>query len=170
MGEPGANLLPDQTAVAETHAGVPPTGSPQIEGPRWALRRPRRSARITPNSRVTQGYAVYGFRANDACASSRFRKQVFLPVQLASLLERQISTRCLKRSLDHRRVEACSPTRQVDRLLRKAREQSVIERIVLVGDQGQHPRDSKRDGPVYQMQEAGMLVGPARYNSPPARS
>ncbi len=48
------------------------------------------------------------------------------------------------------------PTRQVNRLLRKAREQSVA-RIVFVGDQGQH-HAIEAGRPVYQMQQAGMLV------------
>jgi conjugative relaxase-like TrwC/TraI family protein len=48
------------------------------------------------------------------------------------------------------------PTRQVNRLLHKAREDGV-ERIIFVGDQRQH-HAIEAGRPIYQIQEAGMLV------------
>jgi ATP-dependent exoDNAse (exonuclease V) alpha subunit len=48
------------------------------------------------------------------------------------------------------------PTRQVNRLLHKAREEGV-ERVIFVGDQRQH-HAIEAGRPIFQMQEAGMAV------------
>ena len=48
------------------------------------------------------------------------------------------------------------PTRQVNRLLHKARDESVA-RVVFVGDQRQH-HAIEAGRPIFQMQEAGMLI------------
>jgi conjugative relaxase-like TrwC/TraI family protein len=145
------NLLPDQTAVAElTLASTDWITS--IEGRAGAAKTTTVGA--IREFAVNQGYAVYGFAPTTRAVKSLSEAGVSAST-VASLLERQSARDA---SIEVWIIDESSllPTRQVNRLLRKAREQSV-ERIVVVGDQGQH-HAIEAGRPVYQMQEAGMLV------------
>jgi ATP-dependent exoDNAse (exonuclease V) alpha subunit len=145
------NLLSDQTAVAErTLASSDWITS--IEGRAGAAKTTTVGA--IREFAVTQGYAVYGFAPTTRAVKSLSEAGVSAST-VASLLERQ-SARDASSEVWIIDESSLLPTRQVNRLLRKAREQSV-ERIVLVGDQGQH-HAIEAGRPVYQMQEAGMLV------------
>ena len=145
------NLLPDQTAVAElTLASTDWITS--IEGRAGAAKTTTVGA--IREFAVNQGYAVYGFAPTTRAVKSLSEAGVSAST-VASLLERQ-SARDASSEVWIIDESSLLPTRQVNRLLRKAREQSV-ERIVLVGDQGQH-HAIEAGRPIYQMQEAGMLV------------
>ena len=145
------NLLPDQTAVAElTLASTDWITS--IEGRAGAAKTTTVGAIC--EFAVNQGYAVYGFAPTTRAVKSLSEAGVSAST-VASLLERQ-SARDASSEVWIIDESSLLPTRQVNRLFRKAREQSV-ERIVLVGDQGQH-HAIEAGRPVYQMQEAGMLV------------
>ena len=150
MGEP-TQLLTDQTAVAElTLASTDWITS--IEGRAGA-------AKTTTVGAIREfaedhGYAVYGFAPTTRAVKSLSEAGVSAST-VASLLESQ-SARDASNEIWIVDESSLLPTRQVNRLLRKAREQSV-ERIVFVGDQRQH-HAIEAGRPVYQMQEAGMLV------------
>ena len=144
-------LLPDQTAVAElTLASTDWITS--IEGRAGA-------AKTTTVGAIREfaeehGYAVYGFAPTTRAVKSLLEAGVFAST-VASLLESH-SARGAANEVWIVDESSLLPTRQVNRLLHKAREQSV-ERIVFVGDQGQH-HAIEAGRPIYQMQEAGMLV------------
>ncbi len=145
------NLLPDQTAVAElTLASTDWITS--IEGRAG-------TAKTTTIGAVREfaedhGYVVYGFAPTTRAVKSLSEAGVSAST-IASLLESQ-SPRYASNEVWIVDESSLLPTRQVNRLLCKAREQSV-ERIVFVGDQGQH-HAIEAGRPVYQMQEAGILV------------
>ena len=145
------NLLPDQTAAAQlTLASTEWITS--IEGRAG-------SAKTTTVGAIREfaenhGYAVYGFAPTTRAVKSLSEAGVAAST-VASLLESQ-SARGASNEVWIVDESSLLPTRQVNRLLRKAREQSVA-RIVFVGDQGQH-HAIEAGRPVYQMQEAGMLV------------
>ena len=145
------NLLPDQTAVAELTL-TSTDWITSIEGRAGAAKTTTVGAIC--EFAVNQGYAVYGFAPTTRAVKSLSEAGVSAST-VASLLERQ-SARDASSEVWIIDESSLLPTRQVNRLFRKAREQSV-ERIVLVGDQGQH-HAIEAGRPVYQMQEAGMLV------------
>jgi len=145
------NLPPDQTAVAElTLASTDWITS--IEGRAG-------TAKTTTVGAIREfaedhGHAVYGFAPTTRAVKSLSEAGVSAST-VASLLEGQ-SARDASNEVWIVDESSLLPTRQVNRLLRKAREQSVA-RIVFVGDQGQH-HAIEAGRPVYQMQEAGMPV------------
>src|SRR5208283_1495860 len=100
------------------------------------------------------GYAVRGFapttRAVKALSEAGVESRT-----VASLIENEISD-AGRHELWIVDESSLLATRQVNRLLRKAREAGV-ERIVFVGDQHQH-HAIEAGRPVYQMQQAGMTV------------
>lgn len=100
----------------------------------------------------SQGYTVRGFAPTTRAVKSLSEAAVSAST-VASLLESQ-SARDASNEVWIIDESSLLPTRHVNRLLRKAREQSV-ERIVFVGDQGQH-HAIEAGRPIYQMQEAGM--------------
>ncbi len=144
-------MLPDQTAVAElTLASTDWITS--IEGRAGA-------AKTTTVGAIREfaenhGYVVRGFAPTTRAVKSLSEAGVSAST-VASLLEGQ-SARDASNEVWIVDESSLLPTRQVNRLLHKAREQSV-ERIVFVGDQGQH-HAIEAGRPIYQMQEAGMLV------------
>ena len=150
------NLLSDQTAVAElTLASTDWITS--IEGRAGA-------SKTTTVGAIRQfaedhGYAVYGFAPTTRAVKSLSEAGVSART-VASLLERH-SARDASNEVWIVDESSLLPSRQVNRLLRKAREQSVA-RILFVGDQRQH-HAIEAGRPIYQMQEAGMLV--ARLNT-----
>jgi conjugative relaxase-like TrwC/TraI family protein len=145
------SLLPDQTAVAElTLASTDWITS--IEGRAGA-------AKTTTVGAICefaddQGYVVRGFAPTTRAVKSLSEAGVSART-VASLLESS-STRVASNEVWIVDESSLLPTRQVNRLLGKAREQSVA-RIVFVGDQGQH-HAIEAGRPVYQMQENGMLI------------
>ncbi len=145
------NLLPDQTAVAEL----------MLASTDWITSIEGRAgtAKTTTVGAIREfaedhGYAVFGFAPTTRAVKSLSEAGVSAKT-VASLLESS-STRVASNEVWIIDESSLLPTRQVNRLLRKAREQSV-ERIVFVGDQRQH-HAIEAGRPVYQMQEAGMLV------------
>jgi AAA domain len=145
------NVLPDQTAVAElTLASTDWITS--IEGRAGA-------AKTTTVGAIREfaeehGYAVCGFAPTTRAVKSLSEAGVIART-VASLLESQ-SARDASNEVWIVDESSLLPTRQVNWLLNKAREQNV-KRIVFVGDQGQH-HAIEAGRPIYQMQEAGMLV------------
>jgi conjugative relaxase-like TrwC/TraI family protein len=101
-----------------------------------------------------QGYAVRGFAPTTRAVKSLFDAGVSART-VASLLEGRLPDAQTKQTwiIDE---SSLLPTRQVNRLLHKAREQGV-QRVIFVGDQRQH-HAIEAGRPIYQMQEAGMLV------------
>ena len=145
------NLLPDQTAVAVlTLASTDWITS--IEGRAGATKTTTVGA--IREFAEDHGSAVYGFAPTTRAVKSLSEAGVSART-VASLLESS-STRVASNEIWIVDESSLLPTRQVNRLLRKAREQRVT-RIVFVGDQGQH-HAIEAGRPVYQMQEAGMLV------------
>ena len=130
----------------------PPTGSPRSK----AAPAPAKTTTVGAIREFAEdhGYAVYGFAPTTRAVKSLSEAGVSART-VASLLEGQPPDAQTNQIwiVDE---SSLLPTRQVNRLLRKAREQSV-ERIVFVGDQRQH-HAIEAGRPVYQMQEAGMLV------------
>jgi conjugative relaxase-like TrwC/TraI family protein len=100
------------------------------------------------------GYSVHGFAPTTRAVKAL--SEAGLPAHtVASLLENRL------RDTNRRQLwiideSSLLPTRQVNRLLRKAREAGV-ERIVFVGDQRQH-HAIEAGRPIYQMQQSGMAV------------
>ena len=100
------------------------------------------------------GYSMYGFAPTTRAVKAL--SEAGVPARtVASLLENQL------RDTNRRRLwiideSSLLATRQVNRLLRKAREAGV-ERIVFIGDQHQH-HAIEAGRPVHQMQQAGMAV------------
>jgi conjugative relaxase-like TrwC/TraI family protein len=145
------NLLPDQTAVAElTLASTDWITS--IEGRAGAAKTTTVGA--IREFAKDQGYIVSGFAPTTRAVKSLSEAGVSART-VASLLESS-STRDASNEVWIIDESSLLPTRQVNRLLYKAREQRV-GRIVFVGDQGQH-HAIEAGRPVYQMQEAGMLI------------
>jgi len=145
------SLLPDQTAVAElTLASTDWITS--IEGRAGAAK--TTTVGVIHEFEENQGYTVCGFAPTTRAVKSLSEAGVSART-VASLLESQ-SARDASNEVWIIDESSLLPTRQVNRLLRKAREQSVA-RIVFVGDQGQH-HAIEAGRLVYQMQEAGMLV------------
>jgi conjugative relaxase-like TrwC/TraI family protein len=146
------NLLPDQTAVAElTLASSDWITS--IEGRAGAAKTTTVGA--IREFAEDQGYTVYGFAPTTRAVKSLSEAGISAST-VASLLESQAVHDA---SSEIWIVDESSllPTRQVNRLLHKALEQSV-ERIVFVGDQRQH-HAIEAGRPIFQMQQAGMPVG-----------
>ena len=151
MGERSGNLLPDQAAVAGlTLASTDWITS--IEGRAGAAKTTTVGA--IREFAEEQGYAVYGFAPTTRAVKSLSEAGVSART-VASLLEGQSPDAQTKKIwiVDE---SSLLPTRQVNRLLHKARDEG-IERIIFVGDQRQH-HAIEAGRPIYQMQEAGMLV------------
>src|SRR6266852_763446 len=145
------NLLPDQTAAAElTLASTDWITS--IEGRAGAAKTTTVGA-IREFSE-NQGFIVCGFAPTTRAVKSLSEAGVSATT-VASLLESS-STRVASNEVWIVDESSLLSTRQVNRLLRKAREQSVA-RIVFVGDQGQH-HAIEAGRPVFQMQQTGMPV------------
>ena len=145
------NLLPDQTVAAElTLAST--NWITSIEGRAGAAKTTTVGA--IREFAENQGYTVCGFAPTTRAVKSLSEAGVSART-VASLLESQ-SARDASNEVWIIDESSLLPTRQVNRLLHKAREQS-IARIVFVGDQGQH-HAIEAGRPIYQMQEAGMLV------------
>jgi conjugative relaxase-like TrwC/TraI family protein len=144
-------LQPDQTDVAElTLASTDWLTS--IEGRAGA-------AKTTTVGAIREfaedhGYEVRGFAPTTRAVKSLSEAGVSART-VASLLEDRSSVAEAKQIwiVDE---SSLLPTRQVNRLLHKASEESVA-RIIFVGDQGQH-HAIEAGRPIHQMQEAGMLV------------
>jgi len=145
------NLPPDQTAVAELTL-TSTDWITSIEGRAGAAKTTTVGA--IREFAEDQGYIVFGFAPTTRAVKSLSEAGISART-VASLLESQ-STCPASRQVWIIDESSLLPTRQVNRLLRKAREQNV-ERIVFVGDQRQHHAiDAGR--PIYQMQQAGMPV------------
>jgi ATP-dependent exoDNAse (exonuclease V) alpha subunit len=101
-----------------------------------------------------QAYSVFGFAPTTRAAKSLSEAGVSART-VASLLEGRSPDAHTKQMwiVDE---SSLLPTRQVNRLLHKAREEKV-ERIIFVGDQCQH-HAIEAGRPIRQMQEAGMPV------------
>jgi conjugative relaxase-like TrwC/TraI family protein len=146
------NLLPDQTAVAELTLAA--TGwITSIEGRAGA-------AKTTTVGAIREfaedhGYIVYAFAPTTRAVKSLSEAGVRART-VATLLESE-STGSFAKQIWIIDESSLLATRQVNRLLHKAREQRV-ERIVFVGDQRQH-QAIEAGRPVFQMQQAGMPVG-----------
>jgi conjugative relaxase-like TrwC/TraI family protein len=143
------NLLPDQYAVAELTL----TSSDwitSIEGRAGAAKTTTVGA--IRESAEDQGYTVYGFAPTTRAVKSLSEAGISAST-VASLLESQLAHDA---SSEIWIIDESSllPTRQVNRLLHRARERNV-ERIVFVGDQRQH-HAIEAGRPIYQMQQAGM--------------
>jgi conjugative relaxase-like TrwC/TraI family protein len=100
------------------------------------------------------GYEVRGF-APTTRAVKALSEAGIAARTIASLLEVRSAAPLTKQAwiIDE---SSLLPTRQVNRLLHKAREEGV-ERVILVGDQRQH-HAIEAGRPIFQMQEAGMVV------------
>lgn len=101
-----------------------------------------------------QGYAVRGFAPTTRAVKSLSEAGVSATT-IASLLESK-PVRYATRQIWLIDESSLLPTRQVNRLLHRAREEG-IERIVFVGDQRQH-HAIEAGRPIFQMHEAGMAV------------
>jgi ATP-dependent exoDNAse (exonuclease V) alpha subunit len=101
-----------------------------------------------------QGYTVYGFAPTTRAVKSLSEAGVSART-IASLLEGR-SPNAPKKQIWVVDESSLLPTRHVDLLLHKAREEG-IDRIIFVGDQRQH-HAIEAGRPIYQMQEAGMPV------------
>ncbi|MGA9722933.1 MAG: MobF family relaxase [Candidatus Binatus sp.] len=101
-----------------------------------------------------QGYQVHGFAPTTRAVKSLSEAGV-LARTVASLLE-STSARASEREIWIVDESSLLPTRQVNRLLHKANDEGVV-RVVFVGDQRQH-HAIEAGRPIFQMQEAGMLV------------
>lgn len=101
-----------------------------------------------------QGYAVRGFAPTTRAVKSLAEVGISANT-IASLLE---SKPALRSQAQVWIIDESSllPTRQVNRLLHRAREEEV-RRIIFVGDQRQH-HAIEAGRPIFQMQEAGMPV------------
>ncbi len=145
------NLLPDQTAVAELTL-VSTDWITSIEGRAGAAKTTTVGA--IREFAENQGYAVYGFAPTTRAVKSLSEAGVSART-VASLLESH-SARDASNEVWIVDESSLLSTRQVNRLLGKARDQSV-GRIVFVGDQRQH-HAIEAGRPIYQMQENGMLI------------
>ena len=157
------NLLPDQTAVAElTLASTDWITS--IEGRAGA-------AKTTTVGAIREfaedhGYAVYGFAPTTRAVKSLSEAGVSAST-VASLLESQ-SARGASNEVWIVDESSLLPTRQVNRLLRKAREQ---ERSADHLRRRPAPASCDRSGTARLSDAGGRNAGrPARYHPPPARS
>ncbi|MFZ1120520.1 MAG: MobF family relaxase [Candidatus Binataceae bacterium] len=100
-----------------------------------------------------QGYAVSGFAATTRAVKSLAEVGVSATT-VASLLEGRVHQ--ASKQIWVIDESSLLSTRQVNRVLHKAREQGTA-RIIFVGDQRQH-HAIEAGRPIFQMQEAGMLV------------
>ena len=144
------HLLPDQAAVAQlTLAST--DWLTAIEGRAGATKTTTVGA--IREFAEQHGYEVYGF-APTTRAVKALSEAGITARTIASLLEKR-SAAPLKQVwiIDE---SSLLPTRQVNRLLHKAREEGV-ERVVFVGDQRQH-HAIEAGRPIFQIQEAGMAV------------
>ena len=144
------NLLPDQAAVAElTLAST--NWITSIEGRAGAAKTTTVGA--IREFAEEQGYQVYGFAPTTRAVKSL--SEAGVPARtVASLLESEAHHP--SKQIWVIDESSLLPTRQVNRILHKAREES-IERIIFVGDQRQH-HAIEAGRPIFQMQEAGMLI------------
>src|SRR6266851_993329 len=126
------NLLPDQTAVAELTLAAGDWIT-SIEGRAGAAKTTTVSA--IREFAEDQDYTVYGFAPTTRAVKSLSEAGISAST-VASLLESQ-SAHDASSEIWIIDESSLLPTRQVNRLLHKALEQSV-ERIVFVGDQRQH--------------------------------
>ncbi len=101
-----------------------------------------------------QGYEVRGFAPTTGAVKALSEADISGNT-IASLLENK-SVRYRTRQIWIIDESSLLPTRQVNRLLHKAREEGV-ERVIFVGDQRQH-HAIEAGRPIFQMQEAGMAV------------
>lgn len=101
------------------------------------------------------GYAVYGFGPTTRAVKSLSEAGVSART-VASLLESESPHGQAAKQIWFVDESSLLPTRQVNRLLHKARDEEV-ERIIFVGDQRQH-HAIEAGRPIFQMQEAGMLI------------
>ncbi len=145
------SLLPDQTAVAELTL-TSTDWITSIEGRAGAAKTTTVGA--IREFAEDQGYTVCGFAPTTRAVKSLSEAGISAST-VASLLESQ-SAHDASSEIWIIDESSLLPTRQVNRLLHKAREQNV-ERIVFVGDQRQH-HAIEAGRPVYQMQQAGMPV------------
>jgi AAA domain/TrwC relaxase/UvrD-like helicase C-terminal domain len=143
------NLLPDQTAVAELTL-TSTDWITSIEGRAGAAKTTTVGA--LREFAEDQGYTVSGFAPTTRAVKSLAEAGISAST-VASLLESQ-STHPGSRQVWIIDESSLLPTRQVNRLLHRARQQNV-ERIVFVGDQRQH-HAIEAGRPIYQMQQAGM--------------
>src|SRR5713101_5075287 len=146
------SLLPDQTAVAELTL-TSTDWITSIEGRAGAAKTTTVGA--IREFAEDQGFIVFGFAPTTRAVKSLSEAGVSAST-VASLLESQ-APRDSSNEVWIVDESSLLPTRQVNRLLWKAREQSV-ERIVFVGDQRQH-HAIEAGRPIFQMQQAGMPVG-----------
>jgi conjugative relaxase-like TrwC/TraI family protein len=144
------HLLPDQAAVAQV-ALTSKDWLTSIEGRAGA-------AKTTTVGAIREfaeerGYTVCGFAPTTRAVKSLCEAGVTAST-IASLLERKAVIRGEQIWI----VDESSllPTRQVNRLLHRAREEEV-QRVIFVGDQRQH-HAIEAGRPIFQMQEAGMVV------------
>jgi conjugative relaxase-like TrwC/TraI family protein len=146
-----SQLLSDQASVAELTL-VSSDWLTSIEGRAGAAKTTTVGA--IREFAEEQGYAVRGFAPTTRAVKSLSDAGVSART-VASLLEGRLPDAQRKQTwiIDE---SSLLPTWQVNRLLHKAREQGV-ERILFVGDQRQH-HAIEAGRPIYQMQEAGMLV------------
>ncbi len=144
------NLLPDQAAVAElTLAST--NWITSIEGRAGAAKTTTVGA--IREFAEEQGYQVCGFAPTTRAVKSL--SEAGVPARtVASLLESEAHHP--SKQIWVIDESSLLPTRQVNRILHKAREES-IERIIFVGDQRQH-HAIEAGRPIFQMQEAGMLI------------
>src|SRR6266852_1313176 len=145
------SLLPDQTAVAELTL-TSTDWITSIEGRAGAAKTTTVGA--IREFAEDQGYTVCGFAPTTRAVKSLSEAGISAST-VASLLESQ-PPHDASREIWIIDESSLLPTRQVNRLLHRGREQNV-ERIVFVGDQRQH-HAIEAGRPVYQMQQAGMPV------------
>src|SRR5712692_8701503 len=143
------NLLPDQIAVAELTL-TSTDWITSIEGRAGAAKTTTVGA--IREFAEDQGYTVCGFAPTTRAVKSLSEAGISAST-VASLLESQ-SAHDASSEIWIIDESSLLSTRQVNRLLHKALEQSV-ERIVFVGDQRQH-HAIEAGRPIYQMQQAGM--------------
>jgi ATP-dependent exoDNAse (exonuclease V) alpha subunit len=144
-------LLPDQAAVAELTLSSNDWIT-SIEGRAGA-------AKTTTVGAIREfaeqpGYSVQGFAPPTRAVKSLSDAGVHART-VAALLENRLEPQDAKQIwiIDE---SSLLPTRQVNRLLHRAKEGGV-QRIIFVGDQRQH-HAIEAGRPIHQMQEAGMLV------------
>jgi len=144
-------LLPDQAAVAEQTLSSNDWIT-SIEGRAGAAKTTTVGA--IREFAAQHGYSVQGFAPTTRAVRS-LSEAGFSARTVAGLLEKQPQPYNTKQIwiVDE---PSLLPTRQVNRLLHRAKEENVA-RIIFVGDQRQH-HAIEAGRPIHQMQEAGMVV------------
>lgn len=143
-------LLPDQTDAAEV----------TLSATDWvtAIEGRAGSAKTTTVGAIKEFAAEHGYLVRGFAPTTRAVKalsEVGLPARtVAGLLENPIEP--ARKELWIIDESSLLATRQVNGLLRKARD-SEVDRIVFVGDQRQH-HAIEAGRPIYQMQRAGMVA------------